>query len=37
VELFERITGDKFYGAPYSDNIYERIETNVRNLLSRLL
>lgn len=36
VELFEHITGDKFYGAPYSDNTYERIEANVRNLLSRI-
>jgi phosphoribosylaminoimidazole-succinocarboxamide synthase len=37
VELFEHITGDKFCGAPYSDNIYERIEANVRNLLDRIL
>ncbi|MDR3188371.1 MAG: phosphoribosylaminoimidazolesuccinocarboxamide synthase [Prevotellaceae bacterium] len=37
VELFERITGDKFCGAPYSDNIYECIEANVRNLLSRIV
>ncbi|MDR3367218.1 MAG: phosphoribosylaminoimidazolesuccinocarboxamide synthase [Prevotellaceae bacterium] len=36
-ELFEHITGDKFVGAPYADNIYERIEANVRNLLCRLL
>ncbi|MDR1343429.1 MAG: phosphoribosylaminoimidazolesuccinocarboxamide synthase [Prevotellaceae bacterium] len=37
VELFENITGDKFCGAEYSDNIYERIERNVKNLLCRLL
>jgi phosphoribosylaminoimidazole-succinocarboxamide synthase len=37
VELFESITGDKFCGAEYSDSIYERIEENVKNLLSRLL
>ncbi|MDR0688016.1 MAG: phosphoribosylaminoimidazolesuccinocarboxamide synthase [Prevotellaceae bacterium] len=36
VELFESITGDKFCGAEYSDGIYERIEENVKNLLSRL-
>ncbi|MDR0413849.1 MAG: phosphoribosylaminoimidazolesuccinocarboxamide synthase [Prevotellaceae bacterium] len=36
MELFENITGDKFRGADYSDNIYERIEHNVKNLLSRL-
>ncbi|MDR2938038.1 MAG: phosphoribosylaminoimidazolesuccinocarboxamide synthase [Prevotellaceae bacterium] len=37
IELFENITGEKFSGAPYGDNIYERIESNVNNLLSRLL
>jgi phosphoribosylaminoimidazole-succinocarboxamide synthase len=37
VELFENITGDTFCGAAYSDNIYERIEENVKNLLSRLV
>ncbi|MDR1022283.1 MAG: phosphoribosylaminoimidazolesuccinocarboxamide synthase [Prevotellaceae bacterium] len=37
VELFENITGDTFCGAEYSDNVYERIERSVKNLLSRLL
>ncbi|MGL4956350.1 MAG: phosphoribosylaminoimidazolesuccinocarboxamide synthase [Bacteroidales bacterium] len=36
-ELFENIVGEKFQGADYSDNAYERIEQNVNNLLSRLL
>ncbi len=37
IELFENITGEKFDGAPYGDNIFERIEGNINNLLSRLL
>ncbi len=37
IELFENITGEKFDGASYGDNIYERIEMNINNLLSRLL
>ena len=37
IELFERITGEAFSPAPYGDNVYERIENNVKNLLSRLL
>ena len=35
IELFENITGKKFVKEPY-DNIYERIETNVSNMLARL-
>jgi phosphoribosylaminoimidazole-succinocarboxamide synthase len=37
IELFENITGETFSGAPYGDNIYERIESNIGNMLSRLL
>ncbi|MDR1681202.1 MAG: phosphoribosylaminoimidazolesuccinocarboxamide synthase [Prevotellaceae bacterium] len=36
VELYEKITGSAFVREPYPDNIYERIETNVSNLLARL-
>lgn len=35
VELYEHITGKKFVKEPY-DNIYERIECNVKNMLARL-
>ena len=35
IELYEHITGKKFDKEPYGD-IVERIEGNVRNLLSRL-
>ncbi|MBP5505618.1 MAG: phosphoribosylaminoimidazolesuccinocarboxamide synthase [Bacteroidales bacterium] len=35
VELYEHITGKKFVREPY-DNIYERIECNVKNMLARL-
>ena len=35
IELFENITGKKFVKEPY-DNIIERIETNVGNMLARL-
>jgi len=37
IELFENITGEKFECAPYGDNIFERIESNINNMLSRLL
>jgi phosphoribosylaminoimidazole-succinocarboxamide synthase len=36
VELYEHITGAKFKPVPYSEKIYERIETNVQNMLARL-
>jgi phosphoribosylaminoimidazole-succinocarboxamide synthase len=36
IELYENITGGKFEKAAYTDNVYERIETNVRNMLARL-
>ncbi|MBQ0006923.1 MAG: phosphoribosylaminoimidazolesuccinocarboxamide synthase [Alistipes sp.] len=36
IELFENITGQKFEPAPYTDDVYERIETNVSNMLARL-
>ena len=35
IELYEKITGKKFVKELY-DNIYERIECNVKNMLSRL-
>lgn len=37
IELFEKITGKKFEEAKYEDNVYERIETNINNLLARLV
>ena len=37
VELYERILGEPFVRASYTENIYERIETNVQNMLARLL
>lgn len=36
IELYEHITGTRFEKADYTDNVYERIETNVRNMLSHL-
>lgn len=36
IELFEHITGTKFEKALYGDDIYERIETNINNMLARL-
>jgi len=37
IELYEKITGTPFVRAPYSDDIYERIETNVVNMMARIL
>jgi phosphoribosylaminoimidazole-succinocarboxamide synthase len=36
IELYEKITGFPFIKAPYGDDIYERIDANVRNMLARL-
>ncbi len=36
IELYENITGSKFEKAEYTENVYERIETNVKNMLARL-
>ena len=36
IELYEHITGTRFEKAEYTGDVYERIETNVRNMLSRL-
>jgi len=36
IELFEKITGLPFVKVPYGDDVYERIDTNVRNMLARL-
>ncbi|MCL2097425.1 MAG: phosphoribosylaminoimidazolesuccinocarboxamide synthase [Bacteroidales bacterium] len=37
IELYENILGEPFVRASYTENIYERIETNVQNMLARLL
>ncbi|MDR3132444.1 MAG: phosphoribosylaminoimidazolesuccinocarboxamide synthase [Prevotellaceae bacterium] len=37
VELYEKITGQPFVRAPYTGDIYERMEMNISNLLARLL
>ena len=36
IELYENITGSKFEKAEYTGDVYERIETNVKNMLARL-
>ncbi len=36
IELYENITGKAFVKAEYGENVYERIECNVKNLLARL-
>jgi len=36
IELFEKITGTHFEKSNYSHDTYERIDTNVRNMLARL-
>lgn len=36
IELYEKITGNKFEKAVYDNDIYERIETNIGNMLARL-
>ncbi len=36
IELFENITGNKFERASYDEDIYERIETNINNMMARL-
>ena len=36
IELFEKITGVKFEKSNYNNNIYNRIDANVRNMLARL-
>jgi phosphoribosylaminoimidazole-succinocarboxamide synthase len=36
IELYENITGKKFDKEPY-DDVVDRIEGNVRNMLSRLV
>ena len=35
IELYEQITGEKFVKSP-TDNVAERMEQNVRNMLARL-
>ncbi len=36
IELYEKITGNKFEKAVYDNDIYERIDANIRNMLARL-
>ena len=36
IELYENITGSAFEKAEYTGDVYERIETNVKNMLARL-
>ncbi len=36
IELYESITGSTFVRAEYNNDIYERIETNIKNMLARL-
>ncbi len=36
IELYENITGSSFEKAEYTGDVYERIETNVQNMLKRL-
>jgi len=36
IELYESITGTSFQKAPYGNDIYERIDANIRNMLARL-
>lgn len=36
IELYENITGIKFDKNLYDSNVYERIETNINNMLARL-
>ncbi|MDR1348802.1 MAG: phosphoribosylaminoimidazolesuccinocarboxamide synthase [Prevotellaceae bacterium] len=37
IELYEKITGEKFRQTEYSDNTYARIEENIKNMLARLI
>ena len=37
IELYENITGEKFEKAEYGEDIFERIDANVRNMLHRLI
>ncbi|MBP5692931.1 MAG: phosphoribosylaminoimidazolesuccinocarboxamide synthase [Bacteroidales bacterium] len=36
IELYEAVTGEKFSRLPYDENIFERIEENIKNMLARL-
>jgi phosphoribosylaminoimidazole-succinocarboxamide synthase len=37
IELFENITGKKFEKAEYGPQTYERIETNIENMIARII
>jgi phosphoribosylaminoimidazole-succinocarboxamide synthase len=37
IELFENITGKKFEKAEYGPQSYERIETNIENMIARII
>lgn len=36
IELYEAVVGEKFVKQPYDENIFERIEENIKNMLARL-
>ena len=36
IELYEAVTGEKFSRLPYDENIFERIEENIKTILARL-
>ncbi|MDR0421141.1 MAG: phosphoribosylaminoimidazolesuccinocarboxamide synthase [Prevotellaceae bacterium] len=37
IELYEKITGEKFKPTEYSDDVYTRMEENIKNMLARLI
>jgi phosphoribosylaminoimidazole-succinocarboxamide synthase len=37
IELYEKITGEQFRQTEYTDDIYVRIEENIKNMLARLM
>lgn len=36
IELYEAVTGEKFVKTPYDNDVYTRIEENIKNMLARL-
>ena len=36
IELYQAVTGENFVKTPYSQDVFERIEENIKNMLSRL-
>jgi Phosphoribosylaminoimidazolesuccinocarboxamide (SAICAR) synthase len=37
IELYENITGEKFEKSEYTDDVYVRMEENIKNMLARLV